>query len=87
MAFANYIAAVATVERTTIISPQELGLLSALINDAAESGAAILSVLEPPPDEERAIRVACPFDEPDKLPIPLGNLSVIFKNFKRAPVL
>jgi len=42
----------------------------------------LFSVLEPPADEQRAIRVACPFDEPDKLPIAWGSLSVMFKGFK-----
>ena len=74
--------ALTATERAAVVSQHELSLLSAVIEDAANAGAAIVSALEPPADEERAIRVACPFDEPDKLPIAWGNLSVMFKEFK-----
>jgi hypothetical protein len=46
-----------------------------ILKATVENEAAFLSVLEPPADEERAKRVACPFEEPDKLPIEWGNLS------------
>ena len=39
--------------------------------DAANNNRGVVSVLEPPADEDRAQRVVCPFSEPDKLPIPV----------------
>ena len=49
--------------------------------DAASNNRGVVSVLEPPADEDRAQRVACPFSEPDKLPIPWGNLGKTLKRF------
>ena len=49
---------------------------------AVEAEGAFLSVLEPPADEERASRVVCPFDEPDKLPVKWGNLSTLFGHLR-----
>jgi hypothetical protein len=45
-----------------------------LLTSAAQSGSALVSVLEPPADEERASRVQCPFDPLEKLPFPWGGL-------------
>lgn len=49
-----------------------------ILKTAVEIEGAFLSVLQPPADEERAKRVLCPFDEPDKLPEQWNYLSVIF---------
>ena len=49
-----------------------------VLKTAIATEGAFLSVLEPPADEERASGVACPFDEPDKLPVKWGNLSTLF---------
>ena len=61
---------------------QDVASICAAIDSAVNSGAAIVSALEPPADEERGRRVACPFDQPDQLPIPWGNLSALFKELE-----
>jgi hypothetical protein len=54
----------------------EIGEILKAVSDAADNSRCIVSVLEPPADQERAQRVACPFDEPDRLPnFPWGNLA------------
>src|SRR5262249_22223834 len=57
----------------------ELTGILRVLNDANRNSQAVVSVLEPPADKERARKVLCPFDEPEKLPIPWGNLSRIFE--------
>ena len=52
----------------------DLEAIQFVLDEAVKCGAAVLSVLEPPVDEERARRVACPFAEPDNLPIPWGSV-------------
>jgi hypothetical protein len=52
-----------------------------VLADAANNNRGVVSVLEPPADEDRAQRVVCPFSEPDKLPIPWGNLGRTLKRF------
>lgn len=48
--------------------------LDRVVADAAKNRRGVVSVLEPPADEQRAQRVTCPFDEPEKLPVPWGSL-------------
>jgi hypothetical protein len=57
----------------------EIKAVLRVVNDAAENNRALVSVLEPPADAERAQRVVCPFSEPEKLPIPWGNLGTTLK--------
>ena len=45
-----------------------------VLEDARANNLALVSALEPPSDQERAVKVACPFTEPQKLPIPWGDL-------------
>lgn len=51
--------------------------LDRVVADAAKNRRGVVSVLEPPADEQRAQRVTCPFDEPEKLPVPWGSLRTI----------
>lgn len=44
-----------------------------VLDEASKNKRGIVSVLGPPTDEERAKRVACPFNEPEKLPRPWEN--------------
>lgn len=53
-----------------------------ILKTAVAHESAVMSVLEPPADEERAKRVACPFDQFDKLPVRWGNLSAIYKGLR-----
>jgi hypothetical protein len=52
-----------------------------ILSYAAKNGLGVVSVLEPPADEERAQRVACPFDDPEKLPVPWGGLGKTLRRF------
>jgi hypothetical protein len=54
-----------------------------VLNDAATNNRGLISVLEPPADEERAQRVRCPFSEPEQLPIPWGNLGKTLKRGRK----
>jgi hypothetical protein len=54
-----------------------------ILDSAAAEGDALVSVLEPPADEARATRVRCPFDEPETLSLPWGNLAAIEKFLSR----
>jgi hypothetical protein len=62
--------------------PEVSGVLR-LLDEAALANLAVVSVLEPPSDLDRAKRVTCPFDEPEKLPIPWGNLAKTLKRFSK----
>jgi hypothetical protein len=54
----------------------EIAEILKVLSDATNNNRCIVSVLEPPADQERAQRVACPFDEPDRLPnFPWGSLA------------
>jgi hypothetical protein len=63
------------------VNDTEVAGVLLLLEHAAQSNLAVVSVLEPPADLERARRVICPFIEPEKLPIPWGNLAVTLKRF------
>jgi hypothetical protein len=52
----------------------EIGEILRLLSAAARDGSALVSVLEPPADEERASRVRCPFQDSEILPFPWGAL-------------
>lgn len=65
--------------RAQHIFQHEIAEVLELLAAAVATGDALLSVLEPPADEERARRVACPFDQPEQLPMPWGSLSVPFQ--------
>ena len=54
-----------------------------VLGDAVENGLAVVSVLEPPADNERAQRVACPFSDLDKLPVPWGRLRNTLNQFAK----
>jgi hypothetical protein len=59
----------------------EIAGIVRVLADAANNNRGVISVLEPPADEDHAQRVVCPFSEPDKLPIPWGNLGKTLKRF------
>ena len=54
-----------------------------ILDDAAETNRAVLSVLEPPADEERAQKVSCPFEKPETLPVSWGQLTRTMKRFSK----
>jgi hypothetical protein len=54
-----------------------------VLGDAVENGLAVVSALEPPADNERAQRVACPFSDLDKLPVPWGRLRNTLNQFAK----
>jgi hypothetical protein len=60
----------------------EIAAIVGVLNDAASNHRCVVSVLQPPADEERAQRVLCPFSYPESLPIPWGNLA---KTLRRLP--
>jgi hypothetical protein len=62
----------------------EITAVLSVLSDAAENHRSLVSVLEPPADAERAQRVECPFGEPEKLPIPWGNLGKTLKRFQKS---
>ena len=58
------------------VNDYEITEIVKVLDDAVQNRLGIVSVLEPPADQERARRVACPFAEPEKLPnFPWGNLT------------
>ncbi len=66
--------------RTTHLFEHDITEILALLRRAIATESAIISVLEPPADEERAKQVACPFDQSNQLPVPWNNLSVLFRH-------
>ena len=57
---------------------RDISEILAVLHTAASNKGALISVLEPPADKERAQRVLCPFDESSKLPVPWGQLSQLY---------
>jgi len=61
----------------------EIAEILRVLDDAAKTSRGVLSVLEPPADGERAQRVICPFDSPEKLVPPWGNLARTLGRFSK----
>jgi hypothetical protein len=67
---------------TTPALDPDISEIVRVLEDATKSKRGVVSVLEPPADERRAQRVACPFNEPHKLPVPWGELTRNFKSLE-----
>lgn len=57
---------------------RDISEILAVLQTAASNEDALISVLEPPVDNERAQRVLCPFDESSELQVPWGQLSQLY---------
>ena len=57
---------------------RDISEILAVLHAATSNEGALMSVLEPPADKERAQRVLCPFDESSELPVPWGQLSQLY---------
>jgi hypothetical protein len=70
-----------TLAKAVYVVDSEIASIVRVLHEAMKESHAIVSVLEPPADKERAQRVACPFDEPENLPTPWGNLEKTLGRF------